>query len=769
MFRALYLGTFVLFFIFNAGMLFAQSKSVSGQIVDKLTNEPLIGVYVTAPSQKTGITTDSNGNFELNIAGDTCTLFIEYLGYNLAKIKINNNSTFPLAISLTSSATSLNEVIVDGDGVRSTIERNQMSMMSISTKESKLVPVFFGEIDLMKTLALKPGVSNGSEGNSGLYVRGGGPDQNLILIDDALVFNASHLLGFFSLLNPEAVKSIDLYKGDFPAQYGGRLSSIVNIKMAEGSKEKFGVSGGIGLIASRLSIEGPIIKNKVSFIVSARRTYVDLFTPIINERNKNKVDYDKIPSYYFYDFNTKIAADLGKKDKLSFTGYWGRDVLKLDNNNFDASIRWGNIIGVVNWKHDYSSKLFSTISLSFSNYKYAILYQGGDLTNKLSTKVTDLTAKIDFQYYPNSKNIVRFGTQIISHNFNIGRIQRSVETSKEEDRGNALSALEAAVYISDEVTINSKWKANIGTRLTGYRNDSNYFGGIEPRLSTSYQLGKNISFKSSFSRMYQYLHLVSNSGATLPNDIWYPSNSNIKPQRSDQLAGGINIGLWDNRYLLSNEVYYKWMKRQIDLKDGAAIFEIPDVSTGFAVGKGWSYGNEIYLEKKKGKLTGWIGYTLSWTWRQFNEINNGNKFPARYDRRHNVSVVAMYRISDRLTLSASWVYATGNAITLPNGRFIFQDIGSASPNYIPEFMPRNSFRMPSSHRLDVGLIYNLNTKRGTSDITLSVYNAYNRRNPYFIYFEREKQPDGTDSFLEFRAKQVSLFPIIPSIAYNFKF
>lgn len=753
--------------------IFGQQIELSGTLIDQETKEPLIGAYINVLNKSIGTTSDFKGFYKLNLEKDSVTLVFEYVGYKTIEKKLFVNKNMVLNLSMQVEKTNLKEVIVESNSVKETLDKTQMSMTSIDVKDAKLVPVFFGEIDLMKTLSLKPGVQSGTEGTSGLYVRGGGPDQNLIIMDDALIFNASHLLGFFSLLNSDAVKNIELYKGDFPAQFGGRLSSVVDIKMTEGSKEKYHVKGGLGLIASRLSIEGPIVKNKVSFIVSGRRTYVDLFTPFINKRNEDKPDYDKIPSYYFYDFNTKISADLGKKDKLYFTGYHGRDILSIENVNFNSSITWGNTIGSIKWNHDYGKKLFSNTSFSYSNYHYNILYESTQsedkLSNKLRTDVTDYTLKSDYQYYHSNKHSIKFGVMVTWHHFNIGRVQRSIETQLDKGQGNLLNGKEGAVYVSDEIELTSRWKFNAGLRITGFMNDSNFYSGFEPRLSTRYKLQENISLKGSYSRMFQYLHLVSNSGATLPNDIWYPSNSNIKPQRSDQVAGGISIGLWDNQYLLSNELYYKWMKRQIDLKDGAAIFEIPDVSTGFAVGKGWSYGNEIYLEKKKGKLTGWIGYTLSWTWRQFDEINNGNKFPARYDRRHNASVVAMYKISERLTLSAAWVYATGNAVTLPSGRFVFQDIGTSKPGYIPEFMPRNSFRMPDSHRLDIGLVWRLNPKHGTSDLTFSIYNVYNRRNPYFIYFARLKEPDGQYTAQEFRAKQVSLFPIIPSITYNFKF
>jgi outer membrane cobalamin receptor len=769
----MYLKKYCIFlFIWNLSwaVCWGQNKlTLSGKVTDKNTQTSLVGAYINIINKNTGTVTDIDGNFSIQLPSDTLSIQVEYLGYTTYQSTLFLKEHTLLNIALQVEKSTLKEVVVESKGIQQELDRTQMSMTSIDSKEAKLIPVFFGEIDLIKTLSLKPGVQSGNEGNSGLYVRGGGPDQNLILMDDALVFNASHLLGFFSLFNPDAVKNIELYKGDFPAQYGGRLSSVVDIFMSEGSKEKTHIKGGIGLISSRLGIEGPILRNKISYNLTARRTYVDLFTPAINKLNENKKDFDPIPSYYFYDFNGKISADVSKNDKLYLTAYYGRDILKIDNPNFDSQIRWGNMIVSAGWKHQFNDKFSVKTNLSASNYKYAIFYQSNNLINRLQTFVTDITLKSDFSYFRSPTQLIKFGFQSTAHFFNIGRIQRGNENESDKNAANILNAREFAIYGVYEKDISEKWKVNIGGRISAFNSIKKWYFGIEPRLSARYKLSNSVALKASYSRMYQYLHLVSNSGATLPNDIWYPSTDKVKPQRSDQVATGISIGLFDNKYLLSNEIYYKWMNKQIDLKDGAQIFQVPDMSTDFAVGKGWAYGNELYIEKKKGKFTGWIGYTLSWTWRQFDEINFGNKYPARYDRRHNVSVVALYKLSERITLSAAWVFATGNAITLPYGRFVFQDNGTAKANFIPEYMPRNSFRMPSSHRLDIGLVMKLKPKYGESDLTFSVYNLYNRRNPYFIYIDNEVLENGQKSETQFAAKIVSLFPIIPSITYNFKF
>lgn len=746
----------------------AQQYFLTGYIKDKGDGAPLPGAFIGIPSKNTGYVADSAGYFSIPLEQDSLTLLFEYAGYLPLEKKLWLTHDTVIYIHLGTESEKLKEVVVEGKKARSALEETQMSVVTIDPKEAKVIPVFFGEIDLLKTLALKPGIQSGSEGNSGLYVRGGGPDQNLIIMDNAIVYNASHLLGFFSLFNPEAVKGIDLYKGDFPAQFGGRLSSVVDIKLSEGDKQKFGAKGGIGLISSRLSLEGPIKKGKSSFIISGRRTYLDLYTPSINKLNKNNKDFDPIPGYYFYDFNTKLSFDLGKKDKLTVSGYFGRDVLDLSNSNFNSQLRWGNAIASARWSHNFSPKLLVNTTASFSEYTYSIIYKFSTISNNLRTRISDYSLKTDFQYYPNTRHTIRFGGALTWHRFNIGRIKTTNDGEISFGEGNRLAAVEGALYVSDEFDLSERLRVNTGFRFTTFFNDSSAFVGPEPRLSARYKLTSKVSLKASFSRMFQYVHLASNSGASLPNDIWFPSNSTIKPQRSDQVAGGINISLFEGKFLLSNELYYKWMKRQIDIKDGAAIFDLPDLNNGFTVGKGWAYGNEIYFEKKTGKTTGWIGYTLSWTWRQFPDINGGQKFPARYDRRHNVSVVLVHRLSKRLTLSAAWVFATGNAITLPVGRFVLQDINYGSPGYVPEYAPRNSFRLPANHRLDLGIVWNLNTKKYASDITFSVYNAYNRRNVYFIYFEQVQDPK-RPQLTVLRAKQVSLFPLIPSITYNFKF
>jgi hypothetical protein len=749
--------------------LFAQQQySVSGYVKDKLTGEDLIDANVFSEKYNKGMSTNSYGFYSLSLPKDSIVITFSYFGYITQQKKIFLDKDVQLTIYLETEVTEFEEIQIEIDPLQKELETTQMSTIKMTSKEAKLLPAFAGEVDLFKSLQLKPGVQSGGEGSSGLYVRGGGNDQNLIILDEAPVYNASHLFGFFSVFNPDAVKDVELYKGGFPAQFGGRLSSVVDIKMNEGNKSKFSASGGVGLIASRLTLEGPIKKGKSSFLISGRRTYFEIFTRLLNKANKGNRDYNPIPDYYFYDLNTKVNFDIGEKDRIFLSGYFGNDVFGFKQGDFDFSFRWGNRTSTVRWNHLYNSKLFSNVSLIYSTYQYNITNSVNDFSFTLGSSIRDFHIKGDFDYYLNNKHSIKFGTQAIYHKFTIGRLKSdSEDESVQFDSGENLDATDLSFYVSDDYTMNDDWKFNVGLRYSSFINDNKFYSGLEPRISSRYKLNDKISLKASYSRMYQYIHLISNSGASLPTDVWYPSSSRVKPQRSDQVAGGITLTLFGSKYLLSDEVYYKWMKRQLDFRDGAEIFANADLVNEFLIGKGWSYGNEIYLEKKKGKTTGWIGYTLSWTWRQFDEINNGNKFPARYDRRHDFSVVVIRKLSERVNITATWVYGTGNAITLPIGRFYVLDAPGSHLLTVPEFIDRNSFRMPSYHRFDMSLVWKFKPKWGESDLTFSIYNAYNRRNPFFIYFDTEKDAKGVP--IRFQAKQVALFPLIPAVTYNFKF
>jgi hypothetical protein len=658
------------------------------------------------------------------------------------------------------------------------LQSTQMGIEHLSIREAKLLPALFGEVDILKTLQLKPGVQSGGEGSSGLFVRGGSADQNLVMVDNVLVYNPNHLFGLFSVFNSDAVQSVDLYKAGFPAQFGGRLSSVVDVKLREGDREKFVTTGGIGLISSRLSFEGPIQKGKGSFIVSGRRTYFDIFTRALNRANAGKEDYRPIPDYYFYDFNAKANYTLGEKDQLFFTGYLGRDVFGFTSpNGFQASFTWGNTLGALRWQHVFSPKLTMNTTASVTSYKYNLGNSIDQFSFDLGSTILDYNLRTDFDYVPNDRQTLKFGATLTHHEFGVGRLQRSSQDNSVNFGSDInYTGQEGALYVTDNIKVTDKLQTELGLRATGFRSSPNHFGGLAPRASARYSLTDNISLKGSYALMYQYVHLVSNSGASLPTDIWYPSRLSVRPERSQQVSTGASFLLGGGKFLLTDEVYYKWASNQIDFKDGAQIFANNDLDSQFLFGRGWAYGNELYLEKKTGKTTGWVGYTLAWTKRNFPSqlgttgINNGQDFYPNYDRRHNINVVVMHELNSRISLTASFVYTSGAPTTLPFGRFAIQDIYQGGIQAIPVYPDRNSYRMIPYHRLDLGMVYKLQPSRigGQRDLTFSIYNAYNRRNAYFIYFEQTRDK-ATDKVTGYRAQQVSLFPFIPSVTYNFKF
>ncbi|WP_299455691.1 TonB-dependent receptor [uncultured Microscilla sp.] len=754
----------------------AQSTvKVSGYVKDASTGEDLIGATVQIAGTTKGVITNAYGFYSIDLPIDSIKLVFSYVGYTSVIRSLQLSQSLVLNINLPPQQKQLDEIVVKADGLREKLNSTQMGVEKLTAQELKTIPVIFGELDIIKALQLKPGVSSGGEASSGLFVRGGGPDQNLVLLDEAQIYNAAHLFGFFSIFNPDVVKTVDLYKGDFPAQFGGRLSSVLDVKTRDGNKRKFSAAGGIGLISSRLTLEGPIQKDKSSFLIAGRRTYFDVFTRAINRANESNEDFNPIPDYYFYDLNAKVNYELGKKDRLFLSGYLGRDVFGFKDDNFDFSFKWGNTAAALRWNHVFNSGLFSNTTLSYTTYEYEIANTFDIFNFSLGANIQDYSAKVDFDYLPNNQHVIRFGAHYTYHDFTLGRLQAgSSDGSVDFGSETRLNGNEAAIFITDDYTINNHWRINMGLRLSGFENQGETYGGFEPRFSVRYKLNPTVSLKASAARMFQYVHLVSNSGASLPTDIWYPSTKLVNPQRSDQVAMGGSILLFDGKLLISNELYYKDMDNQLDLKDGAQIFANPNLENEFVFGRGWSYGNEIYIEKKEGRTTGWIGYTLSWTYRKFGAsngnlpINGGAPFFPRYDRRHDISVVISHKFNERLTFTVAWVYYTGNAISLPPGRFFLQDVVGGNPTVVPRFQQRNDLRMPNYHRLDLGLVWKFFPRWGESDLTFSIYNAYNRLNPYFIFFEEIKDAN-TNQTLGFQAKQVSLFPVIPSVTYNFKF
>ncbi|MEO8771647.1 MAG: TonB-dependent receptor [Ferruginibacter sp.] len=775
--------------IFFCTAIQAQKKyTISGYIKDGATGETLINATIALDKNAKGINSNQYGFYSITLNAGTYTLITSYIGYAAQAITIKLSADTLLNIDLKSGVTLSQEVIVTSRKRDNNVKTAQMGKISLPIEQIKSVPAFLGEVDLLKVVQLLPGVRNAGEGSAGIYVRGGGPDQNLILLDDAVVYNTGHLFGFFSIFNSDAIKNVSLIKGGMPAQYGGRLSSVLDISMKEGNNQKYQVEGGLGLIASRISIQGPIKKNKASFIISGRRTYIDILTkPLVKKGSEFSGS-----GYYFYDLNAKVNYKFNEKDRLYLSGYFGRDVFTFKNGkqSLDVNIPWGNATGTLRWNHVYNNKLFANTTLVYNDYNFSFKGSQNNFTIKLKSGIRDLSLKEDFDYYPSTKQKIKFGLLYTYHRFTPSVVSGQQDSVVFDPKNAQVKyAHEAAAYVQDDWELTSKFQVSTGLRYSmfqqigpnkiyttdenGNRIDSivygsgkpvKTYGGLEPRLTLRYSVNDQTSFKASVTRNLQYIHLVSNSGTTLPTDIWVPSTYKVKPQISWQYAGGFFKNFKNNTYETSLEVYYKSMQNQIEYKEGYIQNSLDDVENSFTFGKGWSYGTELFINKVKGKFTGWIGYTLSWTWRKFPGLNFGNKYPAKFDRRNDLSVVAIYEFSKKWKFSATFVYGTGNATTLPERFYIIGGVLSQQYSAI------NQYRLPSYHRLDLSAILTpkkSQTHRIKGEWVFSVYNAYSRQNPYFVYFDQTGNP--YDGSLKIQAKQVSIFPIIPSITWNFKF
>jgi hypothetical protein len=769
---------------------FAQKNvTLSGSVKDGDNGEILIGATIAAPALGLGTTSNEYGFFSLALPpGDSLEIVVSYVGYQSQsrRFLLQSDETYHFRLS---TGVQLAEVLVKADSYRERMASTEMSVEAISTREAKILPVLLGESDILKTIQLKPGIPSGAEGTTGIFVRGGGSDQNLIVLDEAVVYNPNHLFGFFSTFNTDAVKDLKLYKGGFPAQYGGRLSSVIDVKLKEGNNQNFSGSGGIGLIASRLTLEGPIQKGRSSFIVSGRRTYVDVFTRAINRANERGGNEDAafIPDYFFYDLNTKVNFDLGEKDRIFLSGYFGRDVFGINRDLFNFDFDWGNATGTARWNHIFTPRLFANTTFTYSDYQYNIRNRITGFSFLVGSNIRDVSFKTDFYYEPNNQHSIRFGAQVIDHLFTVGRLQAGSDDGVVSfSAGQRFGGLESAVYIADEIEFSPRFSLNAGLRLSGFNNDSTFYAGLEPRLAARYTLSSRWVLKGSYARMYQYLHLVASAGAALPTDVWYPSTGLVEPQRSDQVALGLSY-LLGEQYLLTWETYYKKLDRQLQFVDGARLFANDKLEEEFAVGEGEAYGLEFSIEKKQGRFTGWVGYTLALIQlKNFETLDPDGRFAQEsegfgpfspiYDRRHDLSVVGMYEINRRLTASAAFVYGSGDLRWLAPGRFIFQDIWGASARaVVPDYGARNNFRLPAYHRLDLSLVIRFFPKWGESDLTISAVNAYDRRNAFFIYLEPQfRDAQGADGNAiripdRIAAKQVSLFPVLPAITWNFKF
>jgi outer membrane receptor for ferrienterochelin and colicin len=783
------------FLLFMCGFVQSQNYTISGYIEDASSGEKLIGANVYDKKTFKGSTSNVYGFYSLTLPKDSVELVVSFVGFQPQTFCLYLDKDLKQNVSLSSSI-ELKTVEIVASQSEAIQEKSQMSSIVVPMEQIKALPSLLGERDVLKILQLLPGVQSGGEGTSGLYVRGGGPDQNLILLDGVPVYNASHLFGFFSVFNPDALNHVELIKGGFPARYGGRLSSVIDIRMKEGNTKKFKGEGSVGLVASKLTLEGPIIKDKTSFIVSGRRTYIDILTqPIIRAASRAN-GTEATAGYYFYDMNAKINHKFSDNSRLFLSAYMGNDKFyarSKDSYLYDNirhtvknefGLGWGNLTTALRWNKIVTKKLFSNTTLTYSRYRfyadvgYSDKQEGVNINQTESfnfrylSGIHDWAGKADFDYLPNPNHSVKFGIGNIYHTFTpgINTFRSSGDGSPVDTTFGAqrIYAHEFSTYAEDDIKMGARLKANIGIHFSGFNvSDTTYFS-LQPRVSSRYLISESWSAKASYATMTQYLHLLTNASIGLPTDLWLPVTRRVIPQQSEQYATGLAY-TYKNDYEISLEGYYKKMKNLIEYKDGASFFDSnTDWQDKIEVGKGWSYGAEVFVQRKVGKTTGWIGYTLSWTNRQFENLNFGKVFPYRYDRRHDIGIAITHKMNDKVDFGIVWVYGTGNAVTLPTERYIANDLynyylpGNGYYNTIENFDSRNGFRMPSYHRLDVSVNFKKEKKWGEAEWSLGLYNAYSRRNPFYLYI-------GTDDFGNRKLKQVSLFPIIPFISYNFKF
>jgi hypothetical protein len=776
----------LVFIICSSSLLYGQEKSISetqkkviisGYVTDSKNGELLAGVTIIDTNHKTGSSTNVYGFYSITVPAGDYELQYSYIGYQTILRKGVTDKNLTLAIALTSVEMKLGEVVIEAKRTDENVRTNEMSIAKLDVRTIKMVPSLLGEVDLVKVLQLLPGVSSTSEGATGFSVRGGNADQNLIILDEATIYNASHLMGFFSVFNNDAVKDVTLYKGDIPASYGGRLSSLLDVRMKDGNSKKIGVAASIGTVSSKLTIEGPVKKDQTTFLAAVRRTYADLFLPLAKQKD---VRDNKL---YFYDFNLKLSHVINENNRLYLSGYAGRDIFK----NQYSFVGFGNKTASLRWNHLFSKKLFFNLSINYSRYNYEISTPEGDASSfKWISELDDYSARFDFTYFQSDKHKIRYGATSTYHKFYPGTVNGYGNTSADAFVLAAASALEHSLYASDEYKITDNLSVKYGLRFAIFQNigpgtyydyDSDYkpidstvyakgkifntYSVLEPRLAFTYMVNGFSSVKWSYSRASQFITLAQNSTAGTPLDIWFPATPNVKPQTGDQFGAGYFRNFAQNMYEMSAEVYYKKFHNLIDFRDHAQLFLNPYLEGELRIGKGYSYGIETLIRKNQGRFGGWISYTYSRSFRIVPEINGGRVYNSPYDKPHNVSIVANYDISKRISASITWIYATGLPVTFPTGRAV---IGKA---IIPIYSDRNAYRMPDYHRLDVSITLkgkDKPDKKWQSDLNLSVYNVYNRHNAWAINFIS----DQTDPNVT-HAEKTYLFSIIPALTYNIRF
>lgn len=783
-------------------------RTISGTITDAKTGETLIGATVFDTVSKKGTISNQHGRYTITLKEADPVLRFSFVGYETQYIPITDEVGHHIDIELSSSVT-LREVTITGERIQH-VESSQTSVVDLPVEQVKAVPVLFGETDVVKVVQLLPGVQSGSEGMSGMYVRGGGPDENLFLLDGVPMYNVNHLGGFFSAFNSDAVKNISLYKGSFPAHFSSRLSSVLDITTNNGNDNEFHGGIGIGAISAKFNLEGPIVKGKTTFCISGRRTYADaLLQPILKAATIVDGYGEKISAgYYFYDLNAKITHKFNDRSRLYASYYMGDDALYArfqygysynnDREYLNLGYNWGNIVGSLRWNYELTPKLFMNVTGAYTRYRndlditmeshyhsnYDNYYYDEELGVGFNSGIQDVTARVDFDYAPTPEHAIKFGGQYIFHIFTP---ETSSVHAKENDTGiqfqfdtvtgrSIVHAHELMAYAEDDWKINDKFKINVGLNLTGFAVQDKFYPSLQPRLSGRYLITDRLSAKVGYAYMTQYLHLLSNSSINLPTDLWVPVTARVEPMTSQQVAAGLFYNLKD-LVNLSVEGYYKHMNNLLEYKDGASFL---GSSQGWEdkvnMGRGWAYGIEFLAQKSIGQFTGWIGYTWSHTDRLFDRegmmINNGNPFPAKYDRRHDVSIVMTYKFNEQIDASISWVFSSGNAVTLALQEFDGSEVGRGDNEYyyyeadvVPYINSRNNYRMPNYHRMDASINFHKNFRHGKRTINISVYNLYNRQNPYLLFESYDYYYGGENKYL----KQLSIFPIIPSISYNWRF
>jgi hypothetical protein len=777
---------YFLVFLFVGNTLNAKNFTISGYVQDAKSGENLPNANVQVLGKDLGVSTNTYGYYSFTLPEGTYTLKASYIGYEALTKEVAVKENVKQDFKLSPRSSMQKEIVVRSKGRKDeNVKTTQVGIHQLSVESIKKLPVILGEVDVLKAIQLLPGVKNAGEGSSGFYVRGGGPDQNLILLDDAVVYNTGHLFGFFSVFNGDAIKNVTLTKGGMTANYGGRLSSVLDVTMKEGNNKEYKVDGGIGLIASRLAIQGPIVKEKGSFIVSGRRTYATELLKVVQPNNERLKNF----GYYFYDFNMKANYKLGENDRLYLSGYFGDDVFKFANtdNTFSARIPWGNRTATLRWNHLFNSKLFMNTTAVYNRYDFEFGGAQQNFNVRLKSGIRDWNLKTDFDYYA-KKHTMKFGAISTYHRLQPSTFSGGNDTVQLAPANPVTKyAIESAAYIQDEVDATSWLKINAGIRYSNFVQLGPYskyiknngvnvdstvyqsgeavrtYGGIEPRLNLRFALDKTSSIKTSVTRSNQYIHLVTNNGTTLPTDIWVPSTLLVQPQRSWQYSAGYFKNFSDNMIETSVEVYYKDMRNQLEYREGYTPNNNNDPEYEFVNGRGWSYGAEFFVNKTKGRWTGWLGYTLSWAYRKFDKLNNGDAYLAKYDRRHDISITSTYEVNKKWTLSTVFVFSSGNRITLPSNLTILDQ------TLLAQYDVLNNQQLPPYNRWDIGAVYvpkPLSTKRYKSSWTFGVYNVYNRFNPYIVYLDAAGNVNSQQTI---RIQAVSILPIIPSITWNFKF